>query len=116
MKQESRNIFRSVETITEIMMILRRMKTQLPKPTREDINYLRERLDLLEYLLTPTRDGTIEPVKKPLYQTCFDCGTQLSTGYHHQDRWYCPKHFPDDVAYPIGMHGEDFKAYQERKK
>jgi hypothetical protein len=114
MPDPNRNYVKAQETILEL---LKQLQTWRPsKLTREDINYLRERLDLLEYLLAPKRDGTIEPVKKPLYQTCFDCGTQLSTGYQHQGRWYCPKHFPDGVAYPIGMHGEDFKAYQERKK
>jgi hypothetical protein len=36
------------------------------------------------------------------------------TLYRKGDDWYCDVHYPADVTFPIGMHGDEFKAHQEK--
>jgi hypothetical protein len=114
MKQESRNICKGAETVTEIMMILKKAKIQLHKLTREDINYLRGRLDLLEYLLAPKSGAQIDEFKPFVSPPCEVCGPKPTT-YHFRDKWYCLEHSPAGTSWPVGMHGDDLKAYRERK-
>lgn len=110
---------KATSTIEHLMERLDHHRGLLSSMTREDINYLRGRLDLLEYLLTQ-KDGTkIEPFKRMSILPCKVCGTQPLpvTVYKYRDgEWYCGLHLPATVTYPIGMHGDEFKAYQERKK
>jgi hypothetical protein len=113
MPDSNRNYVKAQETILELLKQLQMWRPS--KLTREDINYLRERLDLLEYLLAPKSGAQIDEFKPIVSPLCEVCGPKPTT-YHFRDKWYCLEHSPAGTTYPIGMHGEDFKAYQERKK
>lgn len=109
---------RAREVILELIRRLNISKDHLSNMMREDINYLRGRLDLLEYLLTPTSGAKIDNPKDkadlgPL--NCNVCGGVISTLYHHRGIWYCSEHLPRGMTWPIGMHGNDLKAYKDRK-
>jgi hypothetical protein len=108
---------RAREVISELIRKLNISKDLLSSLTREDINYLRGRLDLLEYLITPTSGPKIEPPERLAPMPCSVCGHKPipRTVYHYRDEWYCAEHFPLDVTWPVGMHGDDLKAYKERK-
>jgi hypothetical protein len=118
MPDSNRDFAKAQETISELLKKLALSMNKLSNMTREDISYLRGRLDLLEYLITPKPDGAIEPVKRVSLLPCKVCGPQPLpvTVYKYQDEWYCALHLPATVTYPIGMHGDEFTAYQERKK
>jgi hypothetical protein len=113
MPDSNRNYVKAQETILEL---LKQLQTWQPsKLTREDINYLRGRLDLLEYLLAPKSGAQIDEFKPIVSPPCEVCGPKPTT-YHFRDKWYCLEHSPGQVLlFPIGMHGEDFKTYKERK-
>jgi hypothetical protein len=114
MPDSNRNYVKAQETILEL---LKQIQTWQPsKLTRQEINYLRGRLDLLEYLLAPKSGARIEAYTKPELRYCSVCNLSTIYIYQYLGKWWCPDHFPSGVPYPIGMHGEDFKAYQERKK
>jgi hypothetical protein len=103
-------------TIEHLMERLDHHRGLLSSMTREDINYLRGRLDLLEYLLTQRGGAKIEPFAKPELRYCSICNLPTIFIYQHLGKWFCPEHFPKEITFPIGMHGDEFKAYQERKK
>jgi hypothetical protein len=79
-------------TIEHLMERLDHHRNLLSSMTREDINYLRGRLDLLEYLLIQRGGTRIEPFKRMSILPCKICGTQPLpvTVYKHRDgEWYC---------------------------
>lgn len=112
----NRDLEKARETISSLLTKLLYHGTNLSSMTREDINYLRGRLDLLEYLLTQKGGTKTEPYIKPELRHCSNCGLPTIFIYQYLGKWFCPDHFPKGVTFPIGMHGADFKAYQERKK
>lgn len=115
----NRDLEKAKEMISSLLTKLLYHGTNLSSMTREDINYLRGRLDLLEYLLTQRDGAKIEPFKRMSLFPCKICGPQPlpTTVYKYRDgEWYCGLHLPTTVTYPIGMHGDEFKAYKERKK
>jgi hypothetical protein len=105
------------KTLIDLSWKILSFKDRLSSMTREDINYLRGRLDLLEYLVTTQSGARIEPLERLAPMPCSVCGHKPMpfTVYHYRDEWYCAEHFPLDVTWPIGMHGDDLKAYKERK-
>lgn len=114
MPDSKRDLEKAAEVISELIAKLTISKHHLSSMARADVDYLRGRLDLLEYLITPTSGTKIESLKRLAPMPCSVCGHK-PTVYYFRDEWYCAEHFPLDITWPIGMHGDDLKAYKERK-
>lgn len=94
-----------------------------PLATIADVRDAQRALALMEYLLTPVKlwdqlAGGNTLRRRPRCCKCRKPTTRSRSVYQIRGAWYCLDHIPTDrtLAFPIGLHGDEFKAYQERRK
>jgi hypothetical protein len=93
----------------------KRIRTN-PLKTIADVRDAQRALALMEYLLTPVllfTPGDSTPRKMP---ACSECKATVGSVYQIRGVWYCLDHIPAGTTFPVGLHGDEFKAYQERQK
>jgi hypothetical protein len=87
------------------------------------IKQCRDRLDLLEYLITPKHGFEATPYETHNQKNiCMVCHRHKPIMYNlnrqadEKDYWVCEEHIPKEITFPIGMHGEAFAERQKRNK
>jgi hypothetical protein len=86
-----------------------------PLNTIAEVRDAQRALALMEYLLTPVAlwASGKSCQNKPC---CSVCQKTAGSIYQVHEVWYCLDHIPNTTTFPIGLHGEEFKSYQERRK
>ena len=99
------------ECIDQLIYILNRIRgTEF---SRLGLDAVKERVGLLEYLVTP-KSGWTEPARAPpQFHPCSVCRETPTSAYLVGDTWLCQHHLPRHLVFPIGLHGA---AYVKWKK
>lgn len=91
--------------------LLKRIRSN-PLENQKDIQEARDDLGLLEFMLNP-RVGWSVPERASIeLKKCSVCANVPSSIYCIGERWFCLEHIPRGIAFPIGVHGEDYKRYK----
>lgn len=79
--------------------------------TPSDISALHERLDLLLYHITPKPGWITSALKKAVGGKCsVDGCNETKKCYLVGNQWFCDKHVPPTITFPIGMPDSDYEA------